>query len=150
MSLAYQNATSGKRAIEEIQKLLKNFGCKKFATGEDFETGEVFIQFEHRGRMVSMKASSKGYATMWLKENEYTSRKHCTRHEHESKALEIGSVAVYSILRDWVKSQVTVIESGIMSFEAAFLSQMLLPNGKQVIEEIESQGMLPAPKEALT
>lgn len=147
MSLPYENATSGKRAIEEIQKILRGFGCQKFATGEDFETGEVFIQFEHQGRMINLKASARGYAAAYLKENPYTSRRRGSRADYESKALEIGSIAVYSILRDWVKGQVTAIEVGIMSFEAAFLSHIMLPNGKSVIEAVRDMKMLQAPNE---
>ena len=143
MPLPYENATSGKRAVEEIQKILRSFGCSKFATGTDFDSGEIFIQFEHRSRMINLKASSKGYAAAWLKENPYSSRKRCTKQEHEAKALEIGEVAVYSVLRDWVKGQVTAIEIGVLSFEAAFLSHMMLSNGKRVIEELNDQKLLP-------
>lgn len=143
MTLPYQNATTGQRAIEEIQKILRGFGCTKFATGEEFDTGEIFVQFEHRGRMVQLKASAKGYATAWLKQNPYTTRKRCTRQDHEQKALEIGGVAVYSVLRDWVKGQVTAIEIGVLSFESAFLSHIMLPNGKRVIEELRDQKILP-------
>jgi len=57
-----------------------------------------------------------------------------TKAEHEAKALQIGSVAVYSILRDWIKSQITVIEIGVMSFEGAFLSHFMLPDGRRVID----------------
>ena len=145
MTLPYQNASSGKKSIEEIQKILRTFGCSKFATGEDFDTGEVFIQFEHRGRMVNLKASARGYAAAWLKENQYTTRKRCSRAEHESKALKIGGIAVYSVLRDWVKGQVTAIEIGVLTFESAFLSHILLPSGKRVIEELQDRKMLPAP-----
>lgn len=146
MTLPYQNATTGNKAINEIQKILKGFGCTKFATGEDFDTGEIFIQFEHRGRLIHLKASAKGYAAAWLKENPYTSRKRCTRQEHEQKALEIGGVAVYSVLRDWVKGQVTAIEIGVLTFESAFLSHIILPSGKRVIEEIQDQKLLPTPE----
>ena len=147
MALPYQNATSGHRAMEEVQKILRGFGCTKFATGEDFETGEVFIQFEHRGRPVSLKASAKGYAAAWLKENEWNTRRRCTKTQHEAKALEIGAIAVYSVLRDWVKGQVTAIEIGILSFESAFLSHIMLPNGKRVIEELQDKKMLPGPSD---
>lgn len=49
MTLPYSSATSGKNAIADIQKMLKKFGCTKFATGEDFDTGDLFVQFEHNG-----------------------------------------------------------------------------------------------------
>lgn len=147
MTLPYQNATSGQRAMEEVQKILRGFGCNRFATGEDFETSEIFIQFEHRGRPVSLKASARGYAAAWLKENPWNTRRKGSRQRHEQKALEIGSIAVYSVLRDWVKGQVTAIEIGILSFESAFLSHIMLPSGMRVIDEIEAKGMLPGPKD---
>ena len=145
MGLPYAKATSGKNAIIEIQKMLRGFGCNKFGSGEDFDTGELFIQFEHRGRMVHLKANAKGYAAAWLRENPWTERMRTTPQEHESRALKIGNVAVYSILRDWVKGQVTAIEIGMMSFEAAFLSHILLPSGLSVIEHVTQQKMLAAP-----
>ena len=37
MALPYENTTSGQNAIKDIQKMLKQFGCTKFATGEDFD-----------------------------------------------------------------------------------------------------------------
>lgn len=146
MGLPYENATSGNNAINDIQKMLRGFGCTKFATGEDYETGELFIQFEHRGRQVMLKASARGYAAAWLKEHPHGPRVKRSRAEHEAKALQIGGIAVYSILRDWVKGQVTAIEIGMLSFEAAFLSHILLPSGMSVIEHVEAQKLLPAPE----
>jgi hypothetical protein len=54
-------------------------------------------------------------------------------------------VAVYSILRDWVKGQVTAIEIGVLSFDSAFLPHILLPSGRRVIDEVQARGMLPPP-----
>lgn len=144
MALPYENATSGNNAINDIQKMLRGFGCTKFGTGEDFETGELFVQFEHRGRMVMLKASARGYAAAWLREHPFGPRTKGSRADHEAKALRIGGTAVYSILRDWVKGQVTAIEIGMLTFEAAFLSHMLLPSGMSVIEHIQQQKLLPA------
>lgn len=64
--------------------------------------------------------------------------------------MKIASVAVYSILRHWIKGQVTAIETGILTFEGAFLGQMLLPNGRTVLEEVSVAKMLPAPAEVAT
>lgn len=146
MSLPYENASTGNNAIQEIQKLLRAFGCTKFATGEDFDTGELFIQFEHRGRRVHLRASARGYAAAWLKEHPFTPRTRGTRGDHEAKALRIGGIAVYSVLRDWVKGQITAVEIGMMSFDAAFLSHLMLDSGKTVMEHVEAQKLLPAPE----
>jgi hypothetical protein len=145
MALPYENATSGNNAINDIQKMLRGFGCTKFGTGEDFETGELFVQFEHRGRGVTLKASARGYAAAWLREHPHGPRVKRSKAQHEAEALRIGGIAVYSILRDWVKGQVTAIEIGMLTFEAAFLAHLMLPNGLSVIEHVQKQKLLPSP-----
>jgi hypothetical protein len=148
MSLPYENATSGERALGEIQKLLRGFGCSKFGSMTDDEKREIIVQFEYRGRRVQMTASIRGYAAAWLKEHPYNpSRSRCSSKEHERKALDIASIAVYSILRDWIKGQVMAIETGILSFEGAFLGQIMLPSGKTMLEYVSEgdQPLLAAP-----
>jgi hypothetical protein len=48
------------------------------------------------------------------------------------------------MLRDWIKGQTTAVETGILSFEGAFLGQLLLPNGMTVFETVQAQNLLPA------
>jgi len=147
MSLPYETATSGERAINDMQKILRGFGCGKFGHMMDFDKGVLLVQFDYRGRQVSVQASVSGYAAAWLKEHPYNSWTRVSKIAHERKAKEIGAKAVYSILRDWIKGQITAIETGVLSFEGAFLGQILLPNGKTILETAEEQKMLPAPTE---
>lgn len=147
MALPYSTATSGEKALGEIQKMLRSFGCNKFGSMVDDGAGELLVQFEYHGQMVSVKASTKGYAAAWLKENPWSHRRTGTKLQHERKAIDIASVAVYSILRDWIKGQVMAIETGILSFEGAFLGQILLPSGKTILEHAQATNMLPAPQE---
>lgn len=144
MPLPYENSTSGDKALGEIQKLLRGFGCNKFGSMVDDAVGELMVQFEYRGKMVSVKASFNGYAAAWLKEHPYSSRMRCTKIEHERKAKDIAGIAVYSILRDWIKGQITAIETGILSFEGAFLGQILLPSGQTILEHTQQSQLLPA------
>ena len=144
MSLPYSNASSGQRAIDDIRKVIQAFGCSKFAPMEDFASGEVTVQFEYRGRMVQVTASAKGYASALMKEKPYSSRMRKSRSQYEQDALKQGQIAVWSILRDWIKGQITAVETGILSFDAAFLGQILLPDGRTVHGAIEAKGMLPA------
>ena len=51
--------------------------------------------------------------------------------------LKQAQISVYSILRDWIKGQVTAVEVGMLSFEGAFLGQILLPSGETVLERLE-------------
>ncbi len=148
MSLPYSSTTSGEKALSDLQKILSKFGCSKFGSMTDMENNELIVQFEYRGRRVSVKASSAGYAAAWLKENPWSHRRRCSRVEHERKALEIANTAVYSIVRDWVKGQVTAVETGILSFEGAFLGQILLPSGKTLLDHVNHENLLPAPETA--
>lgn len=143
MTLPYENATSGGAALEDIRKLLTRFGCARFGTMTDAEAGELVVQFTYRGRDVTAKASYRGYAAAWLKEHPWSTRSRCSRPEHERKAMQQAEISVCSILRDWIKGQVMAVETGILTFEGAFLGQILLPNGRTVLEQA-AETLLPA------
>lgn len=141
-SLPYETATSGERALGEIGKLLRAFGCTKFGSMVDDGAGTLLVQFEYRGRPVSVQASTKGYAAAWLRAHPYSSRSQSSLAQYQQKAMNVASTAVYSILRDWIKGQVAAIETGVLSFEGAFLGQMLLSNGKTVLEHVAASNLL--------
>jgi hypothetical protein len=114
--LPYEGSTSGEKALVEIQKFLRNFGCNKFGSMVDDAEGTILVQFEWRGREVSVRASIKGYAAAYLKAHKparYSSQEQ--DRARQKKALQIASVAVYSILRDLIKGQITAVETGILS-----------------------------------
>jgi len=138
MSLPYANATSGDKALADLQRILSKFGCGTFGTMTDAEQGKTIVQFRWRGHQVSMEASWKGYAAAWLKANPHSYRMKHTRGQHEQKALMQAQTSVCSLLRDWVKGQVTAVECGIMSFEEAFMPQMLMPNGQRLIDRVRA------------
>jgi hypothetical protein len=140
--LPYANTSVGEKALTEAQKVLQEFGCQSFGHMMNFEKGELLVQFRHRDVPVVIKASFKGYANAWLRKNPYSSRMKKTRLMHDQEAMTKGRTAVYSIVRDWIKSQVTMVECGILSFEEAFLGQMLLPSGVSVLEHLENESVL--------
>jgi hypothetical protein len=146
MSLPYENTSSGERAIQDMQKLLRAFGCSKFGQMMDYAAGTLLVQFEYRSYPISVKASVAGYAAAYLKAHPWTYRMRGSKAQHEKKATDIAAIAVYSILRDWIKGQITAIETGVLSFEGAFLGQILLPSGKTILEHAaDSRLLLPAP-----
>ena len=59
-----------------------------------------------------------------------------------ARALAKGQMAVYSILRDWIKANVAMVEAGLMSFERVFAGQMLLRDGRTVLAHLETQNLL--------
>ena len=143
MSLPYSTATAGDKALVELQRTLAKFGCQSFGTMIDAEKGVTIVQFKWRNQVVALHASWKGYAHAWLKENPYSYRTRGTRQEHEQKALTQAQTSVCSVLRDWVKGQITAVECGVLSFEAAFMPHMLLPSGERLIDR--AKNLLPAP-----
>lgn len=146
-SVPYSTATSGATARDEITKVLRRFGCESVGFMDDFDKHEVLLAFSHRGRPVQLRASAKGWAQMFLKQEPWTSRRRGSKAEYEQAALRQGHVAVNSILRDWIKGQMTAVECGILSFEAVFMPYMLTSDGRPLIERLAETDMLPKPQE---
>jgi len=148
LSLPYEGATSGSNALDEIRKVLTRFGCSRFGTMTDNAIGELIVQFTYRNRDVSVRANFKGYAKAWLDEYPYNSSRHRrTKAQHEARAMDQAQISVRSVLRDWIKGQITAVECGILSFDGAFLGQILLGNGQTVLEAAQGSKMLLALKE---
>jgi len=148
MSTPYAGATSGASARDEITKVLRRFGCESVGFMDDFENYVVTLAFTHRGRPIQLTASAKGWAQMYLKENPWTHRRRGSKQEWDQAALRQGLIAVNSILRDWIKGQVTAVECGILSFEAVFMPYMLTSDGRPLLERLkEETNLLPAPEE---
>ena len=71
MTLPYEGATSGDKALADIQKILQKFGCQQFGSMVDNEAKEIRIFFKYRNRQINMPASMSGYAAAWLKEHPF-------------------------------------------------------------------------------
>lgn len=145
MSVPYASAKSGAAARQEITKMLAKFGCESVGFMDNFADGSVILAFKHRGRPVQLEASGKGWAALYLREHPWTFRRRGIRANYEKAALEQGQIAVNSILRDWVKGQLTAVECGMMPFEAVFAVHMLLPDGTRVIDHIDKTLRLAPP-----
>lgn len=145
-SLPYADAQSGERALIEVQKILAAFGCQSFGHMLNYEKGELVLQFRFKDTPIIIRASFHGYAAAWLKKNPYSPRMRKSRADHEREAMEKGRKAVYSIVRDWIKGQITAIQCGILSFEGAFLGQIMLPErGKTILECVAEEGLIEMP-----
>jgi hypothetical protein len=124
-SIPYAGAQSGAAARDEITKVLRRFGCESVGFMDDFDRHEVLLAFTHRGRRIQLRANAKGWAQMYLRENPWNRRRRGYEAGARTGCAAPGHIAVNSILRDWIKGQVTAVECGILSFEAVFL--LLVP-----------------------
>lgn len=145
VSVPYANASAGVKARGEIVELLRRFGCQSVGFMDEFETKTVVLAFVWRGRNIQLRATAQGWANLYLRENPWNHRRAGSKHDYEAKALQQGMVAVNSILRDWVKGQVTAIETGILTFEHVFMPYMLTSDGRTVGERIDEIKMLALP-----
>ena len=145
-SVPYASAESNK-ARGEISKTLQRFGCESVGIMDDYAKHEVILAFKHRGVAMQLHASAKGWAQMWLKQNPWTYRHRRERVPYEQDALKQGHIAVNSMLRDWVKAQITIVECGILSFEAVFMPYMLGSDGRPLIEHLAERDLLPKAQE---
>ena len=146
MSLPYASATSGDRARGEILKILRGFGCESVGFMDEFETHSLVLAFKYRGRAVQLRASAQGWANAYLRAEPWNHRRRQNRHDWEQKALAQGMIAVNSILRDWIKGQITAIDTGILTFEHVFMPHMLCHDGRPLVEHVQEHKMLAPPE----
>jgi hypothetical protein len=139
----YSEASSGVAARDEITRLLRRFGCEQIGFMDNYETHEVLLAFNHRGRQMQLRASAKGWAALYLKEHPYNYRIKRAEAQYRDDALVQGQIAVNSILRDWIKGQIMAIETGILSFEAVFMPYMITNDGRTIAERADQLGLLP-------
>lgn len=139
MPIPYASTSSGSKARAEIQKILKNFECDSVGFMDDFSCHTLTLAFTWKGRQVQLKASAQGWANAYLKENPWTHQRKSNKEDWQRKALAQGLIAVNSILRDWVKGQITAVETGILSFEAVFMPYTLLPSGKTLLDHVKQE-----------
>jgi hypothetical protein len=146
MAIPYASATTGEKAQAEIKKILRRLGCQDIGFMEEDDTHALVLVFKHRGRPFQYRAPAKGWAALYLRENPWTHRHRKSQVEHEQAALRQGYVAAHSVVRDWVKAQITVIECGFAKFETMFMPYMLTSDGRTVNERVEELGLLPPPE----
>lgn len=143
MTLPYASTSSGMAARGEIQKILQHFGAESVGFMDEFHTHTVILAFVLRGHPVQLRASAQGWANAYLKESPWTTNKRVNEHAWEQRALAQGMIAVNSVLRDWVKGQITAVETGVLTFEHVFMPYMLASDGRPMIEHVQQVLALP-------
>ena len=134
MTLPYESAKGGNAAFGEIQRLLDKFGADNFGVQQRNTDGVTLIAFEYRGVPVQIEVSWRDYADRYLEKNPYHNRRQSTSAEWTERALDHAKRVAPSILRDYVKAQLTLVECGSLSFEEVFFAQLVAPDGRRVID----------------
>lgn len=78
---------SGISLCDECVETLRRFGCESVGFMDDFDKHEVMLAFTHRGRAIQLRASAKGWAQMYLKENPWSARRRTARLTADGRLL---------------------------------------------------------------
>jgi hypothetical protein len=134
--LPYSDGSRKNAAIASMRRILRDFCTSKFGLLEDFKAGQVIVQFERGRRRVQIRANVSAYAAAWLKQHRWSPRRGMSRTRYEERATRQAQCAVCAVLRDWIKAQLLAVELGMLTFEAAFLGQLLIGPRETVIDRI--------------
>ncbi|MCB1460941.1 MAG: hypothetical protein KDJ90_00580 [Nitratireductor sp.] len=140
----------------EIKAVIRRYGATSFASFE--EVGRALIAFEMQGRRIlfALPLPSRG-------DKEFTTYK---RGYSEYKRTENAAISAWeqACRSRWralflcIKAKLESVESGIETFEDAFLAHIQMPDGKTVSEHVKPriasayetgsmQPLLPAPRD---
>lgn len=133
MSYAKSTRVPAERSKAELERLLANAKADQFATG--WTTGRAVVTFRLHNRMIRIEIPMPVAGQPISPTNSYA------KWTEDKTAQETRRRWRAVIL--YVKAKLESVESNIVSFEEAFMSHIILPNGKTV-----GQNMLPQIKNA--
>lgn len=127
-------------AQQRIRKTLLKFGVDRIIFDEDFKNFTIFVKFQYKGYPVSIPLNYDQVSKRYQKDDPYNpSRRRITRAEWEDRHRETAYKASFSILNDFIKSMVTIVELGVFSFEEIFFSCFQGANGQRMGEVIKKE-----------
>lgn len=133
--LPYSNSKANPiQAQARIRQMLLKFGVSQFHFSEDVERREVKIAFIYKGYPVSLPINIDRLAERYLKDDPWTYRKHANRDQWAAEKRRIAQNASFSLLEDFLKGLIMVVELGMFSFEEIFVSYFIDNKGRRLGE----------------
>jgi len=120
----------------EIAGLIRRYGARRYASGFDEDKRLAVIQFEAQGRRILFRLTMPN-----PRDREFT---HNPRGQART-ATQADNAYAQECRRLWrslalvIKSKLESVESGIETFEQAFLANVVLPDGATVGEYLAPQ-----------
>lgn len=136
MKYAQNTTVSTDKSVSEIRNVLKRYGATGFAFMED--PGCAQIAFEMKGRRVRFKVPMPDPAQhAEVRVSQYRKRKRTP--EELRVSLDKVTKQLYRALLLVVKAKLESVESGIETFDQAFMAHLILPSGQTVSEWMDPQ-----------
>lgn len=134
------------RSQEELQTILKKWGAVGFVFGED--NGAAFVWFRTQERQIRVSVALPDKES-----KEFTKTPSLGRSRSDEAAFKAWDQACrqrWRALVLYIKALLVAVEEGIVTFEKAFLSHVVLPDGSTVgdwsekaIQEVYALGTMP-------
>lgn len=128
--LNYSTAIPPERTVGEITSLLVRKQARSITTefAENGELNAISFVMSAGGLPVRflLPANVEGVATVLLKEEPWTSRRHSSSQKYEADLRNRAKWVAWRILKDWVAAQMALIESG-----QAQTAQVFMPYAQQ-------------------
>jgi hypothetical protein len=112
----------------EIKALLRKHGAEQVLSGTDEKSGRVMIAFVMKGRQIRVKV------TLPTVDDEQFMKRWRWDRSARVKAREAEVRRLWRALLLTIKARFEVVESGIETFESAWLAHIVMPNGSTVAD----------------
>lgn len=122
------------QAQQRIRSILQKFGVDRIIFDEDFKNFTVYVKFQYKGYPVSIPLNYAEMSKVYQKASPYTNRMRKPKSEWEESHRETAYKAAFSILEDFIKSMVTMVNLNVFSFEEIFVSYFVGTGGKRLGE----------------
>lgn len=132
MTYAEDTKVAPERTLSEIQSILKRYGATKYALLDEGDS--VAIAFEMKDRRCKMVLTLPKIENYKWTETGRTRTASVQRSEWEQACK-----SKYRSLLLVIKAKLESIESGIETFDQAFMAHIMLPNGRTVGEQLIPQ-----------
>lgn len=135
MTLPYENSKADPaKAQQRIRSTLTKFGVSSIGFSEDFENREIFVNFKYKEYPVCMPIDYAKLAEIYLEDDPWSWRRNGTENEWIEKKRQIAYRASFSLLDDYLKGLITIVELGVFSFEEAFFAYFVNNQGQRIGE----------------
>ncbi len=122
------------RAQKRIRDMLMKFGVSRIGFDDDFMEFRLTVKFIYKDYPVSLPVDYGKLAQLYLKDDPYTHRKLMNRDQWEAAKRDTAYRAAFSLIEDFLKSLITIVELGIFSFEEIFFAYFLDNQGQRLGE----------------
>lgn len=133
MVLPYANSTAKPdKAIARIRSMLLKFGVKSLSWKEDIENLVIAVEFTYKDYRLSLPVDYGKLAKVYMEAAPQPWNARKSKKQYEAEKLETASRAAYSLLQDYLKGTLVMVELNAISFEEAFIGSFIDTQGRRL------------------